>query len=367
MNLAAINDRWGGRLDGDAYFSLNGFVRGQRGKQHIRWLTSCFADLDCYRLGVEPIDLRYRLDQLQLAGELPQVSMYAESGRGLWAFWLLAEGNDQSPVRAWPEKVELWDRIQATLNKRLAKLGADAQAYDASRVSRVPGSINTKAKLPARYWISTDSHGNAATYGLQDIADRLGVKPPRQRRRASTEAVDPARRKQGKLGRLGLGKCRAEQLEMLSEMRGGFPEGCRNSALLIYASALMTAETPRHEVARKVHRLAAHCRPSFPVAKAESVVKSQINREQPLKWRNERIVAELYVTPLEAEAVGLASPEKASRSEIAAAREQLVRQAIERDRSMSIRAVHAWVREHWAGPKPPSRGAIATDLRRLSA
>ena len=69
---------------------------------------------------------------------IPATNYIIDSGRGLALLWNI----NKVPSQALP----LWKAIQEYLYHQLKEFGADRQALDATRVLRVPGSINSKSK-----------------------------------------------------------------------------------------------------------------------------------------------------------------------------------------------------------------------------
>ena len=69
---------------------------------------------------------------------IPATNYIIDSGRGLALIWLI----NKVPSNALP----LWKAVQEYLYNQLKEFGADRQALDATRILRVPGSINSKSK-----------------------------------------------------------------------------------------------------------------------------------------------------------------------------------------------------------------------------
>ena len=69
---------------------------------------------------------------------IPIPNYVIDSGRGLYLIWII----NAVPSKALP----LWKAIQDYLYNQLKCFGADRQALDATRILRVPGSINSKSK-----------------------------------------------------------------------------------------------------------------------------------------------------------------------------------------------------------------------------
>lgn len=261
-------------LDADAYFSINGFYRAgfgrarrsphgldlpraERSTGSLRWLTACFADLDCYKLKLTAGQVIGSIIDAQDRDEIPPASMLVRSGQGVWAFWFLVEHDKPNePVRAWPENITLWCAIQHRLTERFAALGADAGARDPARVTRIPGSINGKSGARVAYWIQADAGGNRFVYGLHELAVLLGVQT--RKRTKSLEGKLPGLTKGGDNGGWIKRWLNArENFERLWELRGAFKEGTRNNAVFVYASILRSLYLPEETVLAEVDRLYA--------------------------------------------------------------------------------------------------------------
>ena len=156
-----------------------------RKEKYLRSLTACYVDLDCGRQdSLEPgeaLDWRqaqHEVEYLADSGVIPQPSIMARSGRGVYVFWLLRDAKDPTKLpRAWPEKIELYKACNRALNERLRfhRLPADGAAVDAARVLRVPGSIHRTARRRVCYVIQADEHGRGFIYTLPEMAAALGL------------------------------------------------------------------------------------------------------------------------------------------------------------------------------------------------
>ena len=154
--LAKLLPEYWDQLHTDGYFSLNAFwfedaaaeiihrTMRVRKRTRLRYLCSAFCDLDCYRMNLTAAAAHHEIQQLNRAGMIPPPSGYIFSGRGLWVLWLIGDREHANlPQRAFAEKIQIYDQIQAKLKQILAHLGAEAK--DASRVARIPGSSNSKS------------------------------------------------------------------------------------------------------------------------------------------------------------------------------------------------------------------------------
>jgi hypothetical protein len=139
-SYVSINADWRLRKygpDGDSYgYPLH---RSDR----LRYINACYVDIDFHKLGLDLGTVIGRIINLQESGQLPHASMVVRSGHGVWLLWLVNDiENPDSPQRAFPDKLELYSRIQAAIIERLLPLGADMAARDAARHLRIPGSLN---------------------------------------------------------------------------------------------------------------------------------------------------------------------------------------------------------------------------------
>lgn len=253
-------------LETDAFFGIHGMYRGHFGKNRkgyrddegkllpngfrdtsaVRWLTSNFVDLDCKKLGLEPGTVIGEVIRLQDAGVIPPASVITRSGNGVWLFWILSDDSGQ-PIRGSDSTIVKWSRVQAAILGRFARFGSDANARDAARVTRIPGSINSKAGLRVKYWLQLNESGQPFTYELADLAEWFDVNlTVKQRRRIPDTATDgkkniyQIRASKGQRGRWA--KALAN-FRRLWELRGTFREGTRNAAVLTLATILYS--TPR--------------------------------------------------------------------------------------------------------------------------
>ncbi|MEP0763952.1 MAG: hypothetical protein HRF48_14585 [Chloroflexota bacterium] len=301
----------------NGFYSVNGFYRAGHGQSRhvpglpaplrqgraLRWLTACYADLDGYRLGYTPGELVGLLVDAQDQGAIPPASMLVRSGRGVWAFWILRNHDPRDPmdgpVRAWPESVTAYRRIQRELHRRLAPWGADAQARDAARVTRVPGSIHMPSGRRVAYWGQADASGNPFTYTLGELCGWFGV-PAAGPYGLDRPEPDPKRRALGVLGRRALIDRRLRQFEALRAMRGGFQQGCRARACWLLACWLTQAGVDQATTAAMVHELAAECRPPLPAQEADAALRS---RHDLHRIRDQTIADYLLITPDESHAL----------------------------------------------------------------
>ncbi len=287
----------------DAYIAQNVFWRPNRKAQFLWKLTSHYVDLDTYKvpelqaLSAERLCARL-LAECEERG-IPEPTVIVYSGRGLQAKWVLAS---PQPKQALPR----WKAVQQELCRRLASLGSDRKALDASRVLRVVGTPNTKsgekvrvvhrARIPT---MGASLLGNGAVgYDFEVFAETLlplTRDEVQSKRKASTSpmggvqslTVDKPVLK-SKSGRSNgplrtsqqLAWDRLSDLERLLELRGwqdGAPEGNRN-AFVFLAACFLAHAMPATDLQNAVLAYAARFAPDWSKEVALSCASSAIGR-----------------------------------------------------------------------------------------
>ena len=222
----------------DTWLSQAEFIKPNRRVVNLARIGLLFADLDTYRepwaAGRSPDQLAAAvLYQCQEEG-IPAPSLLVYSGRGLQAKWLL---DGTLPRAALPR----WNACQRHLIDRLAGLGADPAAKDASRVLRLVNTVNSKSGEVCRVvHVQHGPDGEPIRYGFEYLAETLLPVA-----RWDIEADRKARADRRQLKLLPGGKTsnlrgfsgrqlawdRLEDLRRLAEIRGGVSDGQRMTHL----------------------------------------------------------------------------------------------------------------------------------------
>ncbi len=317
----------------DTWISQAEFWAPTRRLLHFMRVGLLFVDLDTYKLpefaGLSAEAQHEKLLKLCEAQGLPPPSLVIFSGRGLQAKWLL---DSPLPARALPR----WSLVQHEIGRRLAALGADVNALDASRVLRLVHTVNSKSGEVVRV-----VHNTSTRYDFDKLADALlpftreQLKQIREERAARTadQRGRLATRTKGHLTAIdtaALGNLRPfigaqlawdrlHDLRKLAELRGwtrGAPDGSRDLAVFIGASFLAQAvpNVPRfYDELRVLGReFAPHWSASEVNASASAVIdrmKRTANGEKieyagvqvdpRYKWRNDTLIQRLSITPEE--------------------------------------------------------------------
>lgn len=403
-SLPGLFDQLHEDLESDGFFSVNGMFRGgfganrrgyldhagnrlptaYRKSEAVRWLTSCYVDLDCHALGMEPGTVIGEVIRLQDAGAIPPASLITRSGRGVWLFWLL--GDSEKPVRAHDSTVVQWSRVQSAILARFSQFGSDANATDAARVTRIPGSINAKAGVRVGYWLQLDDLGNAFCYPLESLAAWFGVDLAIKPMRAipETGGERTAYQVRAAKGWRGRWAKALENFRRLWQLRGTFKAGTRNSAVLTLATILHFLSLPEGEIAEELAELFqsldqppgdTYSRDQF----AATVQKAARPRLANRNTRNQTFSDWLHITPEEAELLPGWPParcfqppaepnERLSRTE-RAARRQLLLAEVMRDRRIGFRGFPTLAElvelVEQAGLGRPAAETVRSDLKAI--
>lgn len=346
------------------------FAPAKWGASRLRYLTACYIDLDCYKLGITVGQCIGACIDAQERRAFPPASIITRSGAGVWLFWLLREDDGNGPVRAWPERSGTYRRIQRALHQEFSRLGADGKALDPARITRVPGSLHRKSGRRVAYWLQLDADGKPFSYRLDELAVSLGVRPTRYTPEVR-KAVNPVFRERGQRGWDALNRSRLRKLLELFGMRGKIKEGCRNHAALLLACFLHRARVPDDELRSNVQRFGREqCDP--PLSEAE--IADAITKRKEFRFADFTIGEWLGITPEESASIGWPASGTRSladdatlrnRSERCSVRRELVRRCIAESGGSvpPLRYLREWLEERMG--TAPSTHTLTVDLASL--
>ncbi|WP_417808796.1 hypothetical protein [Thioclava sp.] len=255
-------------LDGDGYVSLHRF-HGPRRVDRLAALNGLFLDLDIDRLPrgsaqhAKPWAQKVTraLEKLRL----PMPSILLSTGRGLAAIWLI------SPLP--PQALPRWQSAQNVLIELFRQLGADPSCRDAARVTRLPGSLNTKCGREAHIM-----QGSLSRYDFDQFSDAIYTaagRPTREQLR-DRKARQSGRKQSERTGGLAPAERFAAVLRDLERLRGAWggliPEGYRNTWLHLYATCLSHTANAS-DVAGLVEQMASQATPGLPPSEVRPIAK----------------------------------------------------------------------------------------------
>lgn len=270
-------------LQHDSFFSINGmnragvndsrvrpeFKSALRNGSSVEYLTSCYCDIDCSNLGITVGTAIGQVIDASDQGRIPKPSIFVRSGNGLWLFWLLRADRDDptigektnGAVRAFTNRISTWSRIQHKILNIFASIGADKNARDSARITRILGTQNTKSflrtnvKVHSDIWLSCTSCGQCASievvaYTLEELALKFEVCQIMDEDSWSRSKVarisDPRYRQRGINGSMRLAQIRLERMTKLfvfrSSMNKRFKIGTRRAVALLLARCLYGAQ-----------------------------------------------------------------------------------------------------------------------------
>ena len=120
----------------NVYITLNTFYKTYIRIEYLKELNALFIDLDTYKTDFTKEQILMNLNENYFGKNIPTPNFIIDSGRGLYLIWLIKK----VPSMALP----LWKAVEEYFYRSLKEFGADRQALDATRILRIPGSINSK-------------------------------------------------------------------------------------------------------------------------------------------------------------------------------------------------------------------------------
>jgi arginine repressor len=259
-------------FSGDFYFSINSVALGATLKNglkyalrdHIRSLNAVYVDIDCYRVGIEPETALQGVCDAVCEGKLPQPSMIARSGRGIYVLWLLRDDAGTEPPAATALSIEKHGAVCKAIVERTRHLGADGAATDAARVLRVPESINYKSGSEVSWNFCRDVDGSNFTHSLDYLCRFFGVCESPRGGTYGRQILAPGSAPKRAAGAIEKHRRCALDIEKLEAARGGWKQGSRWFSLKRYVQILRGTGLKRDEVFERVEAMAARCQPAFP-------------------------------------------------------------------------------------------------------
>ena len=156
-------------LNCDTFFTINLFKKRSRKQEFLRWINAVYIDCDFKdpTLSVADKVALAKKVCLKKVGFLP--SIITSSGNGLHLYFLFT-----SPIKA--SGLVRWKLVQKEFCARLQEIHADPKALDASRVLRLPGTINTKNNTRCSVVYFTrdkDDSDIVQRYSFDELADKV--------------------------------------------------------------------------------------------------------------------------------------------------------------------------------------------------
>ena len=156
-------------LNCDTFFTINLFKKRSRKQEFLRWINAVYIDCDFKDPTLSAADKVALAKKvcLEKVGFLP--SIITSSGNGLHLYFLFT-----SPIKA--SGLVRWKLVQKEFCARLQEIHADPKALDASRVLRLPGTINTKnnTRCSVVYFTRDKNDSDIVQrYSFDELADKV--------------------------------------------------------------------------------------------------------------------------------------------------------------------------------------------------
>jgi hypothetical protein len=272
----------GAYAEAHGYVAMNRYFGPRGGGRRLAALNAMWLDLDVHR--VERLKRRSReqlvADLLRdvAARELPTPSFVVDSGRGLYAIWLI----EPVPARAEPR----WRAAMRAIVGLFRDWGADPACVDPARVLRLVGSRNEKSDREVRVLagggdrIPFDHLADSAFTATggpdrRTLEAKRSGRASRRERGAEDEARSPRRPPVAERWRGVL-----RDLDRLRRHHGGtIPVGWRDLWLHLRAAALAHLVDPAR-VAAETLASAASAAPSLSARKVDRWIRPVVQRAE---------------------------------------------------------------------------------------
>ena len=267
------------------YITLNTFFNPYRRLECIKELNALFIDLDYYKTKFTKEQIIMNLEGNYFNKIIPATNYILDSGRGLALVWLI----NKVPSKALP----LWKAIEEYLYNQLKEFGADRQALDATRILRVPGSINTKSKTVVSILDEIDYN-----YDLREIQKEfLPELKPKDKKKGRPKKINYIYRERS------LYYARIQDITKLCELREYDLRGHREIILFLYRYYLCSFTEDVQKALEDVLELNSMF--IYPLKENEviratrSAEKCYLDKNKEYKYKNDTLIELLEITEVE--------------------------------------------------------------------
>jgi hypothetical protein len=218
----------------DCYTSINGLAyRGSRSLSNVSQLTSFFIDFDYYKIekygALECSDFAKVV--LNENPWLPEPTFIVDSGKGCWMFWTFNTPVDVASGKGRFRSLPQWSENERLLVDLLSAYGADSASSDASRSTRLAGTVNSKNYAKTSAWSSN------IRYSFDEMVSIIQKQQPAKAPVVRRSAGHKPRSNVGHIfNRWTLALHRMDDMKALGRMRGRYTDG-RRRAYFLYACA----------------------------------------------------------------------------------------------------------------------------------
>ena len=267
------------------YITLNTFFKPYRRLECIKELNALFIDLDYYKTKFTKEQIIMNLEENYFNKTIPATNYILDSGRGLAIIWLI----NKVPSKALP----LWKAIEEYLYNKLKEFGADRQALDATRILRVPGSINSKSKTVVSIIDEYDY-----IYDLREIQKEfLPELKPKEKKKGRSKKINYIYRERS------LYYARIQDITKLCELREYDLKGHREIILFLYRYYLCSFTEDVQKALEDVLELnsmfIAPLKENEVIRATRSAEKCYLDKNKEYKYKNDTLIELLEITEYE--------------------------------------------------------------------
>lgn len=269
----------------NVYITLNTFYKPCRRLECIKELNCVYIDLDYYKTKYTREQIIMNLEENYFNKIIPATNYILDSGRGLALIWLI----NKVPSKALP----LWKAVQEYLYNQLKEFGADRQALDATRILRVPGSINSKSKTVVSIIDEYDY-----IYDLREIQKEfLPELKPKEKKKGRPKKINYIYRERS------LYYARIQDITKLCELREYDLRGHREIILFLYRYYLCSFTEDVRKALEDVLELNSMF--IYPLKENEviratrSAEKCYLDKNKEYKYKNDTLIELLEITEYE--------------------------------------------------------------------
>lgn len=229
----------------DVYATVNQFTFTRK-LENLIYTTMFYSDLDIYHTEFKNISKEELIEKvLSYCAEknIPAPNLIIYSGNGFYLKWLFSE-----KCNKYEFTIDKYKIIQKIINQLFQFLGADSKALDASRVLRLPGSINSKTGRKCEVIYFNDERKSASDL-YESFSRFYTPEPQKPSKLRSPKAVadepekpikqkvllvkrDSSKAPVKTLSGPSLAKARYDDLRKLIELRSGNVKNSRMTFLL---------------------------------------------------------------------------------------------------------------------------------------
>ncbi|ELC8423253.1 DNA-binding response regulator (plasmid) [Clostridium perfringens] len=268
--------------DENIYITLNTFYKPCRRLENIKELNTLFIDLDYYKIGKTKDQVLMDLEKNYFNQSIPIPNYVIDSGRGMYLIWII----NAVPSKALP----LWKAVQEYLYNQLKYFGADRQALDATRILRVPGSINSKSKTVVNILDEYEY-----IYDLREIQNGfLPELKPYERKKGRPSKINYIYRERS------LYYGRIQDIIKLCELREYDLKGHRELILFLYRYYLCSFTEDIEKALNDVLELNSMFRQALSerevIRATRSAERCYLDKNKQYKYKNETLIELLEIT-----------------------------------------------------------------------